>query len=523
MHEYSPTGRSILVGLAVAAIVMLEVRYPQPAWTAPAPVRAAAQNVSPDTPHAARHVPVAPLGEVIVARPGAPEVLDLEHCFEIAATQNDSLRAERERRRELDGQKYQALATGLPTLDLIGDWTRRRDPSFALDPTFGGAGGGLSAPPGADAWFEQWLSGFGSLIPAAADIPASTFWNARLSLNWELNPLKILGAVGAANLGIERQDLMLRAVEHATAERVVAAYHAIIMLAEASNAVAARYANQRELLNLTRMRHDLGLATRLDTLQAAVALANLEPELRRADRQVANAGARLNAILGRHPDVSLAIKNTAVIEMDDLDAAVALGMAVTRPELAATERFLGMLERQRQAFTADSRPYLTMHASYGRVGTTVGTLGDAGHESWLATVALNVPLFSGLLTKGRVDEARAQIRRTEAELDGFRRAAQVHVLELLNDLEAARQNLRAADLNLERAQDALAESLLLYELGRVSYLTVLDAESNHVAARRILLEARYQIVTLTAALKRAIGHSPALPLSAIPGLTLSKR
>ena len=470
-----------------------------------------------------RTVPVAPSGTIIVARPGPASTLDLARCLEIASVHNDSLRAERERRRELDGQRYQALATGLPTVDLIGDWTRRRDPSFALDPTFGGAGGGLAVPAGADPWFEQWLAGFGSLIPAPADIPAGTFWNARVSLNWELNPTKIIGAVGAANLGIERQELMLRAAEHATAEQVIEAYQAIIMRAEAANAVAAQHANLRELLNLTRLRYGLGFSTRLDTLQAAVALANLEPELQRAGRRVASAGARLNALMGRDPEAPVTIVNEERIELDEVDRTRALELAAGRPELVAMDRLLGMLGRQRQAFAADSRPYLTMHGSYGRVGTTLGTLGNQGHETWLATVALNVPLFSGLLTKGRVDETRAQIRRTEAELAGFQRQAQVLVLEVLNNLEAARWSLRAADLNLERATEALSESLSMYELGRVSYLQVLDAEANHMAARRNRLESRYQVLTLTAALKRAMGRSPAEPLSAIPGLTVTIR
>lgn len=475
------------------------------------------------TPDLQGFAPDAPAAGIVVARAGGDSVLTLADCLRSALAFNDSLRAERERRRELDGQKYQALATGLPTLDLVGDWTRRRDPSYALDPSFGGAGGSFAPPPGADAWFEQWLAGFGSLLPAVADIPASTYWTTRLSLNWEINPLKIIGAVGAANLGIERQELMVQAVEHATQEQVITAYHAIIMLAEAAQAVAAQHANQQELLSLARMRFELGTATRLDTLQAAVALANIEPEWRRARQQVANAGARLNAIMGRDPVAPLAIAADTVLELDELDRDRALALAQARPELAAMDRLLGMLGRQRQAFSADSRPYLTLYGSYGRVGTTFDTQWDDGHQSWLASVAVNVPLFSGLLTKGRVDEARAQIRRTEAELAGYRRQAQVLVLELLNNLEAARQNLTAADLNLERAQEALAESMLMYQLGQASYLAVLDAESNHLAARRIRLEARYQVLTLTAGLKRATGHSPAIALSAITGLTVAGR
>lgn len=466
------------------------------------------------------YTPVAPLGPTVVARPGAPEPLDLSACLDLALARNDSLQAERARRGELAGQKKQALATGLPTLDLVGDWTRRRDPSFALDPTFGGdGGGGLAVPPDADPWFRDWVGGFGSFIPEAADIPASTFWTTRLNLNWEINPLKILGAVGAANLGLERQELLIRAAEHATAERVIGAYHGVLMMAEAVNALQARYANQEELLTQTRLRFEMGLATRLDTLQAAVALANLEPQLRNARQRVADAGADLNAVLGRDPDRPLTIVNEQPIERDPIDRAGALQLAGQRPELAAVERLVGMLGNQRRTQTADARPYLTLFGSYGYVGTAFDSQFDDGHEQWTASVALNVPLFNGLLTRGQVQETEARIRRTEAELQGWRRQAEVQVLGLLNQLQTARRNLTAAELNLTRAEEALQESLLMYQLGKAAYLNVLDAQANHLTARRTLIEARYRVLTVTASLKRAVGHSPARPLASIAGLT----
>ncbi len=466
-----------------------------------------------------QYTPVAPLGETVIARPGAPAPLDLTACLEAALARNDSLQAERQRRDELAGQKQQALATGLPTLDLVGDWTRRRDPSFALDPTFGGDGGGLGAPVGADPWFDDWLAGFGSFIPSAENIPASTFWTTRVSLNWEINPLKILGAVGAANLGLERQELLIRAAEHATAERVIGAYHGVLMMAEAVNALQAQYANQEELLGLTRLRFELGFATRLDTLQAAVALANLEPRLRSARQRVADAGANLNAVMGRDPAAALTVVNEQPLELMAIDRDRALQLARQRPELAAVERLVGMLGNQRRAQTADARPYLTLHGSYGWVGTEFDTQFDDGHEQWTASVALNVPLFNGLLTRGQVSETRARIRRTEIELRGWQRQAEVQVLGILNELETARRNLGAAEMNLTRAEEALEESLLMYQLGKAAYLSVLDAEANHLTARRTLIEARYQVLTLTASLKRAVGHSPAEPLTAIAGLT----
>jgi outer membrane protein TolC len=477
---------------------------------------AAAADQAPDPVY----TPVEPLGPTVVARPGATDALDLAACLEAARAGNDSLLAQRERRTELSGQKLQALSTGLPSFDFVADWTRRRDPSFALDPTFGGdSGGGVGTVPGADPWFNDWLQGFGSFIPSVEDIPASSYWTSKFTVNWELNPRKIAGAVGAADLGLERQDLLVDAAEHATEAAVVEAFHRVIMMAEAENATRARYANQEELLELTRMRFELGLATSLDTLQAAVALANIEPELRRSRRQVANAGARLNAVMGRDPAAPLAIANESWLETDPIDREGALALVRERPDLVALERYVGMLERQKQVQGSERWwPFVTLYGSYGWVGTEFDTQWDDGHETWLVSAAVNLPLWNGLNTSGQLRETRAQIRRTELELQGVRRQAEVTVLALLDNLDAARQTLRAAELNLARAEEALEESLLMYRLGRTSYLSVLDAESGHVTARRTLIEARYQVLTLTAYLKQAVGEAPSRPLATIPGL-----
>lgn len=447
---------------------------------------------------------------VVVARPGGGEAFDLAACAAAALRHNDALRAERERRRELDGQMFQALATGLPTLDLTGDWTRSRDPSFALDETFG-AGAALPAP------LDSLLGGF-SFLPAPQNIPAQSFWRTSLNLNWTVNPVKVAGAVGAANLGIRRQELGILAVEHQTAEQVVAAYHGIILAAEQLTAVEAQRATQRELLDIMKLRRELGLATDLDTLQAAVALANSEPQLRRARQGLGNTGARLNALMGRDPGAPLAIRREQTIELDALDRTRALALAARRPDLEQVRLFGDILRRNRAAQKADLLPYLTFNGAYGYVGRGTDDLFDTGHDFWRAAATLTLPLFDGLLTRGQIRETSAQIRRVEAERSGLERQVQVEVLELLDNLEAARANLRAADLNLTRSEDALAQSTLKLRLGTADYLTVLEAEENRALAHTNLIEARYEVLTLTASCKRALGHSPLSPLAAIDGL-----
>ncbi len=457
------------------------------------------------------------VGPVIHARAKAGTTLAVEDCVQAALLANDSLQAERLRMDELEGRMKQALSTGLPTLDLIGDWSRSRNPAMALDSTFGGSGV-AQVPPGSPAWFGDWLGGFGSLIPPAEDIPAQSFMRANLNLAWNINPMKISGAMGAARLGIDRQRLNETTKEHVTTEQTMVAYFTIIKSAEKIQAVKAQLVNQTELLAIMRMRFELGMATKLDTLQAAVSLANIRPRLQIAQADLLNRGARLNALMGRSPETPLSVANEQTVETDLLNDPTALELAQLRPDLQAVDMLTDILRRNRKAQKSENMPFLTLSGSYGYVGTKVDEIFINGHDSWNAAVALNIPIFDGMLNRGLVAETEAMIRRNETEQTGNRRLVQVEVLELLANLRLARGILSAVELNQRRSEDVLEESLLMLEMGKVNYLDVLVAESNRAEARSNVIDARFEVLSLSVSMKRALGYSPLVPFKAIPGL-----
>ena len=456
-------------------------------------------------------------GSVLVARPGEAAPLALTECVQRALAANDAVRAERLRRRELDGQMRQALSSGLPTLDATGVWNRGRDPSFALDSTFGSGGGDeVGGPP---TFLDTLLAGF-DFIPAADEIPAQTYLRTSLDLNWTVNPLRVLAVVGAAGEAIRSQELAITGAIHRAEQDVVTAYHGIVLAAEQVAAVQARLTNQNEFLDIMRLSLDLDLVTTLDTLQAAVSVANLEPQLRLAQRGLRTAGAGLNVTMGVDPKAPVAIYKQQSVELDPLMHETALALAEKRTEVQQLDAVGQVLRQSRRAQKADLWPFLALNGSYGLVGKKVSGLNNSGHDFWSASVVLNVPLFDGLLTRGQMQETDAAILRTQSERDGLLRQVRMEVLDLLDGLAVARDNLRAAQLNMSRADELLETSTLMLQHGRVEYLTVLESEAGRAQARSHLIQARYDVLTTTASLKRAIGVSPMLSLAAIPGLTM---
>ena len=495
IHSTHGPGRRALGVLALVGLVAA-------ASGATAPARAQSDADVPGTDFIAE-------GDVVTAVPGAERALALEDCIDMALEVNATLRAERQGLDELQARKTQARAEGFPRLELQGALSRSRDPSFALDESFGG--GDDTAPSVFDTLFGEDFS----FIPDPADIPAQTFWRTYVDAYWELRPTRVWRAVSAAAEAIEQQEARVRDAEHRTVETLVEAYHAVVLAYERLQAIEREIEAREEFLAVTRRRYRLDFATPLDTLQAAVSLANLRPQQRQRATELRNAGQSLNLLLDRDPLTPVAVVATFPLEDERVDREVALRLAARRPDLAAQRLQSDLFAMQRGVAAANNHPYLTVEGQWGFVTRDLGELTDDGHDFWRAGVTLHLPVFDGLLTKGQKREAEAGLRRNEIRVDALEREVRDEVLRALDELEIARADLVAAELNLERANQAYQQISLRYELGKSDNLEVLNAQSERFTARTTLIEARYRVLTSLATLKRAMGFSPRLPLSMV--------
>lgn len=462
------------------------------------------------TPSAALTIGMEPRS--VTAIPGDSEPVALEKCIETALEHNATLTAERLKLGELKGRMTQALATGLPSLNLTGTWSRGRDPSFALDESFSFDGDGSPADTsGGGSSLDSLFAGF-DFMPSPEDIPAQTFWRTGLQAHWEIRPGLIRNAVGAADLGLKRQLQLVTDTEHRTVEAVMAAYYGVIMAGEQLDAIDAELAAMGEFLDVTRRRFSLGLSTSLDTLRAAVSLANIAPRRRRAIQDLRDAGAGLNGLMG-HPERSkLTVFRDIPTETTRIDPGHAVGRVGGRPDILQMELLCDILKKNRGAVRSGRHPYFSADASYGYVTGDPGDMLAPGHDYWSVSLTLGVPIFDGLLTRGKVREAVAAVAGMERLIEEARRGARIEIYSLLGDLDAATANLDAAGMNVDVAENALSLMTMSYELGKTDYLSVLNMQAERFLAETNLILARNEVLTLTASLKRALGFAPSLPL-----------
>ncbi len=470
------------------------------------------------------------LASVVIAIPGSGEApLHVSDCIAASLENNDQLQAERSRIGELEGQKTQAKADGIPTLDIAGRWDRGRDPSFAFDSTFLGSGGSdLGTVNTGNAQFDTLYTTaseqlFGdaarSFIPAPEDIPAQTFWRASAQLFWELHPTRVIYAVKAANIALDQQSLAIRDLENRTVEETMRLYYQVLASQALAQSIESEVQARGEFLDITRRRYFLDMATGLDTLQARVQMMNLIPAQRRAAQDVTNAGRSLNTQMGRDPGHPLSLHVDFMLETEPLDEELAVTLAMQRPDVLRAVMQEDYLRKERDVLGSERHPYLVANGSYGFVTREVEDIVDRGHDFWAAGVGLTIPIFDGFLTKGRLKERDASIRRAQFEISGVERRAEEEVRVSVGDLRIARENLEIALLNRDQAEKALRQTNRRYELGKAGYLEVLNAQSARFTARSNLIQGYYDVLVGTAVLKRSVGMNPTQSLAAMKEIT----
>ncbi len=320
--------------------------------------------------------------------------------------------------------------------------------------------------------------------------------------------LRLRNRIGVENIRASessfklQQQLIASAAGRAYDSMLVARQHRRDLL-DARDLAAA-------FLKRTQARFNAGSVPRLDVIKAQVDVAQAENDLIANSRDVTNADAALNRVLGR--SLSLPIQPTdsltAPMPLPDLDAVEQLALR-GRPELTA-------LEAQLRAAQANSK--LTRESSIAP-DILLGAGRDLAAEGGLSySLGLSMPLpfLYPLHTRGDFAETHHRELELAATLRDTRAAVGQDVRAAWTAADAAlRQAVFIRDQLLPATREAHRVATVSYDLGGLSALDVLDA-------RRALLDAQRQYADALAAansarsdLERAAG-APLASLSGVP-------
>lgn len=305
------------------------------------------------------------------------------------------------------------------------------------------------------------------------------------------------GAVSGADL--EAARFSYQQLRQETAAQTVQAYDALLVALRHLSDLTESRTLAADFLQKTEARFDAGTAAKLDVLKAKVDLAAAENALIANQRDIMNARATLNRLLGRPLGSGVAASDSLDVPPDlpGLDLLTARAQEA-RPELH------GLRSEQ-----AGARAATTLASQYWMPDLSLGLAKNIFPDtpnSYSGSIGFTVPLFFWNHQRGEVAESRHR----ERELDAAYRDLSAQVdqdvrVTYATAATAFRQARYLRDELLPEARRAYDVARVSYGLGGSSALEVLDA-------RRTLLDAESQYADALGAandaradLERAVG------------------
>lgn len=381
----------------------------------------------------------------------------------------------------------------------------------------------------------------GELIPV--QFGADNTWSMAIDGEQALFRAGVIVGVGAAKRFRNLQEETLRGEAQALVTRVRTAYYDLLLAQEQVRLTENSLRRVRASLEETQALNEAGLASDYDVLRLQVEVANLEPNLRRAENAADDARRSLAVELDVEAMESIQVQGSlASMELDAMDqnsaanqrilafTGVALGeeadpealVAVAlqqRTDILQLELTETLRQTELRLEQAEYLPEISIFGGYGIDAQENGSLDFFGERSSDKTftrrigLQVTLPIFNGFAREARISQKRATMRQAEADTHLARSVAESEIRGLIDDLDEARLRARTQRLAVDQAQAGFDIASAQYREGVGSQLELTDSE---VALRETefnYAEAVYDFLVAQARLDQAVGVVPEVDLA----------
>ena len=436
-------------------------------------------------------VPVAVLLAAAPSRAQTPSDtlrLTLDDAVHRALDQGFAMRLARAGVLEANGQVREALSSALPQVTGSVTYTRQ----FAS--------------------IYQGLGGSDSLARLFQNTP----FGAPNTWNFQIQATQLLWSGGKVGAGLSaaksvRQVATLQQAE--TAADVTYQVKQAFWNASLQGrllAIAVENLDQaRQHLREVQMFRQAGTRAEYDLLRAQVDAANQEPPVVAARNGYDLALLDLKRLIDVPADQPLRLASSLdspdatipVLAEDSLDGPA-------RPGLAAAEATVSQQEQLLKVARADRWPTLQATTTYNEQAFPQNVFPGTNEfrRGWNGEIKLSFPIFLGFRTAGRVEQARANVMRAEAQRDQLRKQVELEVAQAKAEVARARALLVARRETVRQSQRAQYLAGVRYTNGMATQLEVSDARVAQQQAEVNEVQATRDYYVALAQLERALGR-----------------
>ena len=354
------------------------------------------------------------------------------------------------------------------------------------------------------------LEAFG-FSPSAFGIPRvigpfNTF-DARIYLSQSLFDLRATNETRAENHNVEAARLSYKSARDLVVLVAANAYLEVLAADARAQSARAQLETSQALFTQAQDLKQGGIIAGIDVVRAEVRLNADRQRVTASQNDLEKARLQLARIIGLPVGqpfvVSAQLPN---IPVPDMTVDQALEQAYkARPDYLASLERVKAAEASRAAAFSEQLPSVRLNADYGALGLkasdTVGTYTLAG--------SLNIPIFQGGRTQGRIAQADSDLRRRRAEAEDMRAQIYYDVRAAFLDLQATGEELQVATRSRELANQELAQARDRFAAGVANNIEVVQAQQSVTSAEEQYIDALLGYDVAKAVLARSLGDAEA--------------
>jgi outer membrane protein TolC len=349
------------------------------------------------------------------------------------------------------------------------------------------------------------LAAFGFPLPEGIPSivgPFNTF-DARVFLTQSVIDLRALNAARAESHNVAAARYDYKSARDLVVLVATISYAQAIATSARVDAAAGQVDTAQALFTQATDLKQGGLVAGIDVLRADVQLGAERQRLTAARNDFEKAKLQLARLIGLPLGQIFTLANQMTdVEIPEMTLEQAFDRALkTRSDyLAALER-IKAAESTRQAVVGEWLPAVRVSANYGELGLSPA---DA-HSTYTVAGAVEVPIFQGGRSRGRLLEADADLRRRRADADDLKGAIYYEVRTAMLDLEAGRERLQVAARGRDLAASALTQARDRFGAGVSGNIEVVQAQAAVTQANDDYIAALYLTNLAKGSLVRAVG------------------
>jgi outer membrane protein len=423
----------------------------------------------------------------------APETLTLQQCIDLAVRQNPTILKAKEEIRRNHGVIIEVRAQAVPQVTASGSY--EGIDSHAIDQFPFSAGPTVTNNP--NTLFKNQEQPWTAVVEISQLVYAGG---------------RVKAALRAAKLSDQIATLGFQAAVADTILNVRNDFYQILLDVALVDVREQSVTLLEEQLHDAQSRFDVGSVPRFNVLRAEVELENAKPPLIRAQNDLRLSKESLVKLLAidasnqTNAFTTINFEGKLVYEHRDWELPTALGQALQRrPELLSADRQIAVAKANVQVASSGYKPQASVFGNYGWHDYVFGNDPGDTREGWTLGANVSWALFDGMLTRGKITEARAQLQEANLDYGDTRRQVELEVRQAYSDYLQTLELIEAQKKTVEEAEESLRLAEARFRAGSGTQLDVLSAQTALTEARSNEIQALHDYNVAIATLERVTG------------------